>query len=108
MQITVGNMVDFDMPSEVHEELASNSPPPTHFYYGGKYVVTQVTHNITGSSGLQTTLELSKNALDNPMPDFDRSVLVQNLLAEQRAAGLEEVTTLDTPNFARASQEGGL
>tara|TARA_B100000686_G_C16798166_1_gene983959 strand:- start:3297 stop:4862 length:1566 start_codon:yes stop_codon:yes gene_type:complete len=78
MAIKVGDVVEFQMPSEIASEVIGSTPPEVHFYYGGKYIVTKTVRNISGPGGMQTMLELSKNSLDNPMPDFDPAVLAKN------------------------------
>ena len=73
----VGDVIEFQMPSEITSEVISGTPPEVHFYYGGKYIVTKTVRNVSGDGGMQTMLELSKNSLDNPMPDFDPAILAK-------------------------------
>lgn len=77
--LRLGNMVDFNIPSEtISENKNPNVPPANHFFYGGKYIVSKISHTISMSDeALVTSLELSKNSLDNPMPDFRPEVLQQ-------------------------------
>ena len=59
--------------------------------------------------GLITELALSKNSLENPMPDFDLSVLSKEKLIDVLQANQNpELDYYGTPNFARAAKGGGL
>ena len=106
--IYVGVTIKLNMPSDAPQEYNPNVPPSEHFYYSGKYVATVVNHNMT-PSGLITELTLAKNALENPMPDFDLSVLSKEKLIEVLEKNQNpDIEYYNTPNFARAAKGGGL
>lgn len=77
--LKLGDMIELNIPSEtIAENKNPNVPPANHFFYGGKYIISKISHTISMSEdSLVTSLELSKNSLDNPMPDFKPDVLQQ-------------------------------
>ena len=106
--IRVGDVIKFNMPSETAQEYNPNVPPSEHFYYSGKYITSRVTYSLD-KEGLTTELGLAKNALENPMPDFDLSVLSkEKLISVLEANQNPDLDYYGTPNFARAAKGGGL
>lgn len=106
--IQVGDVIKLNMPSETAQEYNANVPPGEHFYYSGNYITSKVSYNLT-KEGLITELALSKNSLENPMPDFDLSVLSKEKLIDVLQANQNpELDYYGTPNFARAAKGGGL
>lgn len=96
VDIRLGNMLIFNLPSETYQQQNEKTPPSSHFYYGGKYIVTKVQYDLRKQSDqLVTTLQLSKNSIDHPMPDFDPSVLDNKDVFN---------TGIDTPENFVASQ----
>lgn len=96
------------MPSETAQEYNPNVPPGEHFYYSGNYITSRVTYSLD-KEGLTTELGLAKNALENPMPDFDLSVLSkEKLISVLEANQNPDLDYYGTPNFARAAKGGGL
>lgn len=60
--LTVGKMVDLEMPSFTQESENDRGMDP---YYSGRYLITAVTHIIAGKT-LQTKMKLSKNSVKDP------------------------------------------
>ena len=106
--VKVGDIIKLNMPSETAQEYNANVPPGEHFYYSGNYITSKVSYNLT-KEGLTTELALSKNSLENPMPDFDLSVLSKEQLIDVLEANQNpDLDYYGTPNFARAAKGGGL
>jgi hypothetical protein len=64
--ITVGRMVEFDMPTFMTENKNVRMIDP---YLSGRYLVTRVCHVLVGQT-LQTKLTLSKNSLNDNLDSF--------------------------------------
>lgn len=73
--INVGDIIEFQLPSELAQNNNRNSADPQHFFYSGKYIIAGLTHDIDKETGFTTSMMIHKNGIEKQMPSFDNEVL---------------------------------